>query len=108
MKQKLFVMAVVSALAQPFASHADDTSDQIANLQKQVQTLTDKLNDLETKEGVVESKEKSAPLISAGASGFTFQSADTNFAINLHGVLQVDSRTFWSDNHTKGNDSFLL
>jgi len=108
MKRKLFIITAVSALAQPFASQADDTTDQIANLQKQVQTLTQKVQDLEQKEGVVENHEKNAPLISAGGNGFTFQSADTNFAINLHAVLQVDSRTFWSDDHVKGNDSFLI
>src|SRR5271168_2895433 len=108
MKQKLVIFALVSALAQPFASQADDTADQLSDLKKQVQELSQKLQDLEQKEGVVENHEKNAPLISAGANGFTFQSADTNFAINLHGVLQVDSRTFWSDDHVKGNDAFLI
>ncbi|HUD47065.1 MAG TPA: porin [Candidatus Baltobacteraceae bacterium] len=51
---------------------------------------------------------KSTAFISAGANGFGFQSADTNFAIALHGLLQVDSRTFFSDDHAKGNDAFLL
>jgi phosphate-selective porin OprO/OprP len=108
MKQNLFVLALVSALAQPLASRADDTTDQISDLKKQVQALTQKVQDLEQKEGVVETHEKNAPLISAGSSGFTFQSADTNFSVSLHGVLQVDSRTFWSDDHVKGNDTFLL
>jgi phosphate-selective porin OprO/OprP len=108
MKQKLFIIVLVSVLAQPFVSQADDTTDDVANLKKQVDALTQKVQDLEQKEGVVEDHEKIAPLISAGANGFTFQSPDTNFAINLHGVLQVDNRTFWADDHAKGNDTFLI
>jgi len=107
MKQKTLVICLVSALAQPLASRADDSTE-IATLKQQVQALMQKVQDLEQKEGVIETKEKQAPLISAGANGFTFQSPDTNFSIGLHGVLQVDSRTFWSDNHAKGNDAFLI
>jgi len=39
---------------------------------------------------------------------FSFGSADGNFAINLRGVLQLDSRTFFKDGGIKGNDGFLL
>ncbi len=108
MKQKFILIALVSALAQPLASQADDTGDDIATLKKQVQALTQKVQELEQKEGVIETKSKSAPVIIAGASGFTFQSQDTNFIVNLHGVLQVDSRTFYSDAKIKGNDTFLI
>ncbi len=51
---------------------------------------------------------KSMASISAGADGFSFQSEDTNFVIALHGLIQADSRTFWSDDKAKGNDAFLL
>ena len=51
---------------------------------------------------------KAQPRLVVGASGVTFSSADTNFSISLHGVLQVDSRTFMSDGSINGNDSFLL
>lgn len=47
--------------------------------------------------------------ISAGANGFSWQSADTNFVLKLHGVVQVDSRSFFQDNgYSQGNDGFLL
>ena len=51
---------------------------------------------------------KAQPHLALGANGFTFSSADTNFAISLHGLVQLDSRTFPADGGIKGNDSFLL
>ena len=55
-----------------------------------------------------ETRLKSTAFLSAGSDGFSFNSGDTNFVIALHGLLQADSRTFFSDNKGKGNDSFLL
>jgi len=55
-----------------------------------------------------EAKAKEAPHIKLGAEGFSFASADRNFAIGLKGVLQVDSRTFLDDGGIAGNDSILL
>src|SRR5678815_5448152 len=54
-----------------------------------------------------EAKAKEAPQIKLGAEGFSFASADKNFAIGLKGVLQVDSRTFLDDDGIAGNDSIL-
>jgi phosphate-selective porin OprO and OprP len=51
---------------------------------------------------------KPTPFISAGPDGFLFNSGDSNFVIALHGLLQLDSRTFFSDDKAQGNDSFLL
>jgi phosphate-selective porin OprO/OprP len=52
---------------------------------------------------------KPLPMISAGAGGFTFRSADTNFLLTMHGLVQVDSRTFFKDNPlSQGNDGFVL
>jgi phosphate-selective porin OprO and OprP len=51
---------------------------------------------------------KATPVLTAGANGFSFRSADTNFVVALRGVLQADSRTFFNDGGIKGNDGFLL
>ncbi len=51
---------------------------------------------------------KPSPALSLGANGFSFGSADSNFVVALHGVLQVDSRTFEQNDNVPGNDSFLL
>lgn len=57
----------------------------------------------------VEAKAKEAPKLSVGQNGFSFSSADTNFVLKLRGLVQVDSRTFFSDNpRSQGNDSILL
>ena len=51
---------------------------------------------------------KSTAFISAGPNGFMLNSGDSNFVIALHGLVQVDSRTFFSDDKVSGNDTFLL
>lgn len=56
-----------------------------------------------------EAKAKEQPRLSVSASGFGFSSADTNFAVKLRGLVQLDSRTFFDDNPlSEGNDSFTL
>ncbi|HEX3718522.1 MAG TPA: porin [Verrucomicrobiae bacterium] len=51
---------------------------------------------------------KSPVVFTAGPEGFGFQSRDSNFVMQLHGLVQMDSRTFFTDDKAKGNDSFLL
>jgi Phosphate-selective porin len=55
-----------------------------------------------------EAKAKEAPKITVGSDGFSFGNADGSYAIQLKGVLQVDSRTFFHDAGIVGNDGFLL
>jgi len=50
---------------------------------------------------------KNQPLVKLDSNGFTLASADTNFAISLHGLIQLDSRTFFDD-HNLVNNGFLL
>ena len=51
---------------------------------------------------------KTAPKIALGANGFVFSSGDSNFVAQLHGVVQLDSRSFFNDGGINGNDGFLL
>ncbi|MGC9940280.1 MAG: porin [Verrucomicrobiota bacterium] len=52
---------------------------------------------------------KTQPKISMGQNGFSFSSADTNFVATLHGILQLDSRTFFGNSKLpEGTDGFLL
>ena len=47
--------------------------------------------------------------LSIGQSGFSMRSADSNYSLTLHGLVQADSRTFIDDNSlSRGNDGFLL
>jgi phosphate-selective porin OprO and OprP len=55
-----------------------------------------------------EAKAKEAPKISIGENGFSMASAKGDFALQLKGILQVDSRTFFDDPATVGNDGLLL
>jgi hypothetical protein len=55
-----------------------------------------------------EAKAKEAPKISLGENGFAFASANGDFAMQLKGMLQMDSRTFFNEPGLVGNDSLLL
>jgi phosphate-selective porin OprO/OprP len=55
-----------------------------------------------------EQKVKEAPILKAGADGFSLQSADGNFVLRLQGVLQVDSRWYLEDDAHNGTDTFLV
>ncbi len=89
------------------AAHAADEVD-IAALKKQVQELDFKVRMLEHQQDNDVAAQKVMPKISLGGGGFAFTSAETNFAAQLHGLIQVDSRSFFNDGNTRGTDGFLL
>jgi phosphate-selective porin OprO/OprP len=78
--------------------------EQIQKLEQQVRILA-RQRELD-KEAAAEAA-KTQPQLRLDANGFTLASADTNFAISLHGLLQLDSRTFFAD-HNLVNSGFLL
>ncbi|HEY3932775.1 MAG TPA: porin [Verrucomicrobiae bacterium] len=77
----------------------------------QIQKLNQKVGDLEQQrklgEQTAAEAAKAAPKISIGADGFKIVSADTNFAMNIRGYMQLDSRTF-VQNAQPGADGFIL
>ncbi len=77
----------------------------ISDLDQQVRILQ---RQREIDQETATAKAATAPKISLGANGFSFSSADTNFVLQLHAVLQFDSRTFFHDDNAKGVDGFLL
>jgi phosphate-selective porin OprO/OprP len=90
---------------------AEDRDAVIDRLYKKIEELDQKVKVLERhRELDVEAAEatrREAPRISAGSTGFTISSADTNFVLRLRGYIQADSR--WSvDNRNQGADTFLL
>ncbi len=108
---------VVGGLVGAQTVHADATTDSIQELKQQIDQLDQKVRVLERqKELDVEStdaKAKDAPKITVGNAGLSAASGDSNFVFQLHGLLQVDNRTYFhdDDNHDKsieGNDTFLL
>lgn len=89
-----------------------DNSEEIKELQAQIEALDQKVKILERKgelekEASVE-KAKTTPLLKIDSSGFSIGSADTNFVLQLHGLVQVDNRTFFGDEKVQGNDGFVL
>jgi phosphate-selective porin OprO and OprP len=78
----------------------------------QIQDLDQKIRILERQREIDQdaaaTAAKTQPKISLGANGFSFSSADSNFVATIHGLIQVDSRTFGHDDHIQGNDSILL
>src|SRR6266699_84003 len=91
---------------------ADDTPDTIKDLKQQIEQLDQKVRILERnrelEKETAASKTNDIPRISIGEKGFSFGSPNGDFAINLKGVIQFDSRTFFKDGSIRGNDGFLL
>ena len=107
----LFTLLGCSLLASHTAL-ADETGDQIKALRDQINALDEKVRILERQRELdIEAdatKAKEAPKIVVGSSGLSVGSADSNFVFQLHGVVQVDNRTFFHDHGLQGNDTFLL
>src|SRR5688572_932804 len=111
--QRTFLLiAVASGMAMGFSSRADDTADTIESLKQQIQALDQKVRVLERQrelEGeAAEVKARETPRITVSNNGLNVSSADTNFVFQLHGLLQVDNRSFFNDGNIQGNDTFLL
>ncbi len=82
----------------------DTNQEQIQDLDQKVRILS-RQHELDKEDAAAAAKTK--PLVKLDASGFTLGSADTNFVISLHGLIQLDSRTFFND-HNLVNSGFLL
>jgi phosphate-selective porin OprO/OprP len=78
---------------------------QIQELDQKVRILA---RDRELDQDAAAALAKTQPKLTVGSSGFTASSADSNFVFSLKGLIQVDSRTFFSDTAIKSNDGFLL
>jgi phosphate-selective porin OprO/OprP len=83
-----------------------------AKEQQHLEALDQKVKALERENELAQetnaARVKSAPRISLGADGFSFASANGDYAIQLHGILQMDSRTFFDEPSVVGNDSLLI
>ena len=109
LKQEIQVLdQKVQALEQRRAAEQPAPTD---NSKEQLEALDQKVRVLErlreNDQDAAATVAKAQPKISLGASGFTLASADTNFAISLRGLVQLDSRTFFADQNLV-NSGFLL
>src|ERR1041385_7010574 len=102
---------LVSAQAGQLDARADDRDEMISSLKKQLDQLDQKVKVLERHRELdadnTDARSKETPRITAGASGFSISSADTNFVLKVRGYIQADSRWF-VENSVPGADTFLL
>jgi phosphate-selective porin OprO and OprP len=84
---------------------AETNQEQIRALDQKVRIL-ERQRELDKEETTAATK--NAPRISLGTGGFNLTSADTNFAISLHGYMQWDSRTFVQNGLAPGTDGFIF
>jgi phosphate-selective porin OprO and OprP len=82
----------------------DTNQEQVQDLDQKVRIL-ERQHELDKEDATAAAKTR--PQLKLDSSGFTLSSADTNFAISLHGLVQLDSRTFFAD-HNLVNSGFLL
>jgi len=107
MKLSWKLIATVAVAQVALTTFAIDDAE-LAALKKQLQDLDMKVRMLEHQQDLTTAAATKAPTVSLGANGFTFGSADSNFVAQLHGLVQVDSRSFFNDGQVNGNDGFLL
>ncbi len=82
----------------------DTNQEQVQELDQKVRIL-ERQRELDQEDAAAAAKTK--PLVKLDAGGFTLSSADTNFVISLHGLIQLDSRIFFNDRNLV-NSGFLL
>lgn len=104
-QKSLLALGLGALLAAPVAAQ-EDLRAKVDDLEQQLKILK---RQLELDKETATEKSKTAPVFTAGATGFTFRSADTNFVLKVKGVVQADGRFYIDDqNRSSPNDSFLL
>jgi phosphate-selective porin OprO/OprP len=104
-KTGLIAIGLGALLAIP-AQAQEELKSKIDRLEEELRSLKQQL---ETDKQAAEKRAKTQPVVTAGADGLTFRSADTNFVLKLHGYVQADARFYPDDaNATAPNDTFLL
>src|ERR1035437_10267639 len=116
MKPNQLLLATLVGIQFVFPALAADSAD--TNRDSDIEVLKQQIRELDQKVRILERQReldkddatavaKKQPLVKLDASGFTLASADTNFSISLHGLVQLDSRTFFQ-NAAQGVDGFIL
>lgn len=117
MKSKKWLVITLIGTQLIGASHSRAQSE--TNSQSDIQELKQQIQVLEKKVDTLEQRQQEAPAapqvavkpsasLTVGSDGVYFRSADSNFVAGLHAWVQVDSRTFFQNEHTPGIDGFLV
>ena len=111
MKLTRIIATILAGGSLATAAFAADEAE-LSALKKQLAELDQKVRILEREREIdgdaAAAKAATAPKITLGANGFNLSSADTNCVVQLHGLAQLDSRSFFNDGGLNGNDGFLL
>jgi phosphate-selective porin OprO/OprP len=104
--RKRFALALLACSTLPLAAeNIDDLKNQIHDLDQKLKILERRL---ELEKDSTAEKASMAPVLSAGANGFSFRSADTNFLLKIRGYVQADGRFFFENKGNGIHDTFLL
>ncbi len=110
MKGRAWQTAAIAAAATlaPFAaSRADATIEELQQrLDEQEQKIRVLERKLELQDESVAAAKESAPVVSAGAKGFSLRSADSSSQLKIRGVLHVDGKYTNDDEATGVFDTF--
>jgi phosphate-selective porin OprO/OprP len=109
---KLILVLIVLLLAD-FGAKAESTgtsSDSIEALKQQIEALSQKVDTLQQQQDQQEKEEtvsraqqfKNAVVVKAGADGFSIQSGDKQFVLDLKGLLQLQDREFLTPTNKGG------
>jgi phosphate-selective porin OprO/OprP len=123
LKRKLSLLGLILVPATLFptlgmAQQSAPSSTSIQDLKKEIEVLNQKVQSLEDQQGTDEKNAKITPTqqfknattVTAGADGFSIQSADQQFKLRLGTLLQADNREFLSPANNGGapGDGFEL
>ncbi|MCU0792847.1 MAG: OprO/OprP family phosphate-selective porin [Opitutaceae bacterium] len=101
----------------PFSARAQTTDappEDVAALRAQIAALDQKLRvlerNLEIKDDTAAAAAKTAPVITAGAGGFSLTSADKKFSLRIRGNIQADGRYYLEEKSDASDtpDAFVL
>jgi phosphate-selective porin OprO and OprP len=108
--KRWLAVGLVAASGTGLSVAAEDSAANIEALKNQIQELDQKLRILERKQELEQEaaaeKSRSAAVVTAGPTGFSIRSADTNFVLRLRGGAQADARYY--DGGGAANDTFLI
>ena len=78
----------------------------------QIEQLQQKVEDMQRRQEeearAAEERARTLPKLLIGQDGFAMRSPNGDYKLQLEGVLQVDSRTFFGNSQVVGDDAFLI
>lgn len=99
------VLVAASFSESAWSQSHDDLASRVEQLEQELRILKQQLQSQKQAE---EQKAQATPVITAGADGFYFRSADTNFVLRLGAHIQADARFYPGNAPGTASDTFLM